>query len=162
MSVLPTNRKTLAAKPGWQSSLQRWMTWCLLLVYGIPACLGPHWHHHDHHSPSFTCQSDLQAAPEYVQECSECDGCAERTSIVSVNGCASDASVLLDGHRLLHVQHSCAICAYYAQAIVLAGENSLAASIASQDFFSRPSESPWLRSILRANARGPPQAIDLP
>jgi hypothetical protein len=158
MSVLPTNRKRSSANPERRTPLQRWLMWSLLLVYGIPACLGPHWHQHDHHSPSSTCQSDSQAA----QDCSECDCCAEPTRSVSVKSCVSAELALLDGHRLLHVQHSCAICAYYAQAIVLAGENSLAASIASRDFFSRLSESPWLRSILRANSRGPPQAIDLP
>ncbi len=162
MSVLPTNRKTIAVKTGWYTSLQRWRTWCLLLFYGFPACLGPHWHHHDHehdhHIPSSSCQSDLQGAPKCVQVCSECECCAEPTSCVSANRCRSVASALLDGYRLLHIRHSCAICAYYAQAIVLAGESSLASSIASQDFISRASESPWIRSILRANSRGPPAA----
>ena len=162
MYGLVTNRRTRAAKPGWHVSLQPWVAWCLLLVYGIPACLGPHWHHHDQHLPSSTCQSEWQAAPEYVLECSECDCCVEPNSSVSVNGCWSDESALLDSHSLRHVRHSCAICAYYAQAVDLTSETSLAASVASQDFFPRSSESPWLRSILRANSRGPPEAVDLP
>lgn len=153
MSVLPTNRKILAAHTGWHTSFQRWMSWCLLLVYGIPACLGPHWHHHeDHPALAATCESDLQGE----QVVASCDCCSEQFGGSDLSKSQTDEVVCLEGDKQLQAEHLCAICAYYALAIVLNRETSTASCSALQDFLAIDSDSPWLASILRANSRGPP------
>ncbi len=143
------NLKSVGPHPIVRSSwlfLQRCVALCLLLLYGVPASIGPHWHHHEvcshaHSGTSCSAESDLE---------NQC--CSHEPHAVAPEESSGKArpQQFVVGHSV------CAICFFYAQAQVeqrAAADASNDLVIASTNPASFKAESAWL---LLHGARGPP------
>ncbi len=86
---------------------------CLLISYGIPASIGPHWHHHSHCGcdHSLTCSKTANQAVE-----AGCNCAFHRARAAEDSPSTKDSD---RNHSKIGSHHShgdCAICAFYAQA----------------------------------------------
>ncbi|MCR9291702.1 MAG: hypothetical protein NXI32_03215 [bacterium] len=140
---------------------QRLIAICLLVLYGIPAGLGPHWHHHDHACPQH-CHMD-----EHVHEASSlddtspesdchCHVAAEPAEKATVDPSGTEHTAEPGVLELGSHVDSCLICDFYSLAQSPAptepslSNSVLVASLTEADL------PPSTRSALTTRARGPP------
>ena len=97
---------------------QRFFTLLLLAFYGIPAALGPHWHHHGQCCAPAQCDSDCEPATANAQTqkenaalgchcCEHSSAAKPATDFLTSTAFSSQPSA---------DEHECAICAYYGKA----------------------------------------------
>jgi hypothetical protein len=140
---------------------QRFVAICLLVLYGVPAIVGPHWHHHGH-----ACSDCNHSAADHLSGCSSTAGqdcCHSHGSPQEPSDCkpseqsgsSTDAVALavMQGHA------ACSICAFYAQAQTPLAVNLILCSgqlIALTSALSIR----WVSTLgIAAQARGPPGCI---
>lgn len=153
MKTLPTSRSTREAT-GRRELFQRLATWILLLVYGIPAGIGPYWHQHD--APN---SAESQSESHSGAECSaSCCNAGQHHLSSQTKSRATDKTAVQATSKFHRDNCFCTTCAYYAQAVYLNDGTSIESSFVMDDLIQMPCESPWLLPIRRANSRGPPGA----
>ena len=169
-------------------SLQRIIALCLLVLYGVPASLGPHWHAHHHvHVAWFgdaqQCQSDSCGSAETPSSGCGCHSIGAeathsqtghsanrdlpqgngQTSIDTCLASTSHAPKSTDDNAILvlngaHVGH-CVICDYYAQAKSLSHTLCLTLNEAICASCKQLTSLSASRCIALAKARGPPLSL---
>ncbi len=129
-------------------------TWIFVLVYGVPASLGPHWHQHGSEHAA-----ELHAQLESVHSCSvSCCNSVQLDVAGKPQSRATGEATSVGSSWLSADNCFCAICAYYAQAVYSNVETSIESHPIAVGSLNITFESPWLLPILRANSRGPPTA----
>lgn len=99
---------------------KRIITICLLLLYGVPATVGPHWHHHGGsccHSSSDACCDSRPAEPASTGHAC----CSKHSHSCDTQHAASsttESPVPAEPSLSDRDSGACAICAFYAQAQV--------------------------------------------
>ena len=89
----------------------RFVAICLLVLYGAPAAVGPHWHQHGHscsHGDT-SCHVDVSSSIELTSTACGCSHSSDETPISETPSCPAE-----DGFAATH--GTCAVCAFYAQA----------------------------------------------
>ncbi len=105
----------------------RFIAVCLLVLYGVPSLIGPHWHHHEISCHDCSHIAATSSSPEVDSECSTsssaakfcCSGHthADSTATVDVQLVEhSENKSAAPSWIVLEVHDPCAICAFYAQA----------------------------------------------
>ena len=91
---------------------KRFIAICLLVLYGAPAAIGPHWHQHGHscsHGDA-SCHSDISSSVEVISS-SSC-GCSH-VGEVSAEGEVPNSPA---EPGMVASHGACAVCAFYSQA----------------------------------------------
>lgn len=136
---------------------QRFVVSLLLLCYGLPAAIGPHWHHHFigvDDCCSVTCESLQAANPSSTCHCHGGHHQAANANAADEN--AEDANAVALAWRSADKLDDCLICAFYSQMQL---NRSVESGEQSQALGERPKVQPCLagcRSLLLWRARGPP------
>lgn len=152
MNVLSVSRKSSTAPGVVRASIQRWVGWILLLVYGLPAAVGPSWHHHD-------VQQTPLAEPEVVEQCSTtCSSCGQLHLLRAQRDQATGKPANIPKFEISQDNCSCAVCLFYGQAVWSNNDSTIQATCAIQTAILASHRSPLLRPVRRANSRGPPTA----
>lgn len=101
--------------------LRNLLIWSLLVLYGIPATLGPHWHRHDSHC------SDVCRTGASCDEGSHACDCHDHSPFERHAAKLRVASQGIDREGSTACQwvgdsseHHCAICQFYSTVVVLA------------------------------------------
>lgn len=126
---------------------------CLLVLYGVPAMLGPHWHQHDNlcshcdlDRPSIAvheCQSDVPHSPHRCQHGTQSSRLPEPSKRTS-------------SPKIVLTSDDCVVCAFYSQAQT---EDFVSTAICSGQFNERivtQYSSTASARIAISYARGPP------
>ena len=173
----------LSSMAGCQVFTQRFISVCLLFLYGIPACIGPGWHRHDsacqhgqlaeiaccsgsEHGNSTAetgahCHKHAEHSPEHGVKLGCDQGLAADPTQQSSNPRQSERSSLphhgvctaFDAHD------DCLVCAFYAQAQFAAlGSTTIAASMAI-GYVSQSAIDSEVERLSTLTARGPPAVL---
>ncbi len=128
---------------------------CLLALYGVPAAIGPHWHHHGH-SFAHNCCKD---------ECRSVEGCHDSSAAHDDCCCAIvskyPANEVNDGSAAEIAWqadlHECAVCAFYSLA---QNPKTFYCGPARSELVSACIETPYAGRVCThpvPHARGPPR-----
>lgn len=141
----------------------RFISFLLLVTYGVPAGLGPFWHSHDHASSG--CCSDHCNVSHYVasdsdatEETHACDESHHHAPLAS-EGSDSSNPRSLGVRQDLSFTDACLICSFYAQAVFPSGFEEPQAFQRFTHAIVLPGVSAKAIHHAAFQARGPPLAL---